>query len=406
MGVASTRKRYVIVGNGVAGTTAAEQLKKDDPDCEVHLFTEEGYPLYNRVALPPFLRGDVNEQKVLMRTVGAHGEKGIELHLRTRIERIDREARVAYTADGREYPYDKLLIATGGSANPLKAPGAAGTRYIYQFQTLDDTKEILARVHESKVAVVVGGSFIAYELAEAFRTRGLETVWLIRGPYFLRRILDEDGGRLVDAIAREHGVTMVYGQEVKEIKASAGALEAVVTTGGETIHADLVGIGLGLTLNTGVLAGTGVEVNKGVVTDACLRTSDPHIFAAGDVAEFYDTVTENHHTMGTWNNSASQGKQAALNMQGKDEPYVSVPTYTSGLFDSKLAVMGATPEISDELDAVSCVDMEQRTYRRLFFLGSRLVGAVLIGDMSPRRTLLKLIREGDPVTDREALLKA
>src|SRR5690606_6165384 len=93
-----------------------------------------------------------------------------------------------------------------------------GTRYIYQFQTLDDTKEIIGRVLESKVAVVVGGSFIAYELTEAFRVRGLETVWLIRGPRFLRRVLDEAGGLLVDTIAREHGVTVVYGQEVKEVK--------------------------------------------------------------------------------------------------------------------------------------------------------------------------------------------
>jgi len=260
-------------------------------------------------------------------------------------------------------------------------------------------------VLESKVAVVVGGSFIAYELAEGFRTRGLETIWLIRGPHFLRRVLDEAGGRLVDTIAREHGVTMVYGQEVKEVKASGGALEAIVTTGGETIHADIAGIGLGLTLNTSLLEGTGVQVNKGVVTDSCLRTSDPHIFAAGDVAEFYDVVIGNHHTMGTWNNAASQGKIAALNMLGKEEPYLSVPTYTSGLFDSKLAVMGATPEVSNELEAVSELDMEGRNYRRLFFLGSRLVGAVLIGDMSARRELLRLIRTGEPVTDRKALLK-
>lgn len=399
-----SKLRYVIVGNGVAGTTAAEQLKKDDPDCEVHLISQEGYPLYNRVALPPFLKGAVTEQKVLMRTVESHAEKGIQLHLETRVDRIDSEGRVAYTSDGREFPYDKLLVATGGSANPLRAPGAQGTRYIYQFQTMDDTKEIIARTLESKVAVVVGGSFIAYELAEGFRSRGLETVWLIRGPYFLRRVLDEAGGELVDRIAREHGVTMVYGQEVKEVKSSGGAVSAVVTTGGETIHTDLVGIGLGLTLNTGILEGTGVEVNSGIRTDQYMRTSDPHIFAAGDVAEFFDTVTQNHHTMGTWNNSASQGKQAALNMQGKEEPYVTVPTYTSGLFDSKLAVMGATPEISDQVEGISSVDMENRNYRRLFFIGKRLVGAVLIGDMKPRRELLKLIRAGEPVEDREALL--
>ncbi len=166
----------------------------------------------------------------------------------------------------------------------------------------------------------------------------------------------------------------------------------------------MVGLGLGLTLNTGILEGTGVQVNKGVITDATLRTSDPHIYAAGDVAEFYDAVTGNHHTMGTWNNAASQGKQAALNMLGKEEPYVTVPTYTGGPFNSKLAVMGTTPEISDELEGISKSRHGAARLPPAVFPGSRLVGAVLIGDMSPRRTLLQLIREGQPVTDRKALL--
>ncbi len=401
--VTTRNARYVIIGNGVAGTTAAEQLKRDDPSCEVHLISQERYPLYNRVALPPFLKGAVSEEKVLMRTVEAHAEKGINLYLETRVERVDAQERVAYTEDGRAFPYDKLLVATGGRANPLRAPGAEGTRYIYQFQTMDDTKEIIARTLEAKTAVVVGGSFIAYELAEGFRSRGLETIWLIRGPHFLRRILDEAGGKLVDTIAREHGVTMLYGREVQEVKSSGGAVSAIVTTKGEQIETDLVGIGLGLTLNTEILDGTGVEVATGVLTDQYLRTNDPHIYAAGDVAEFFDLVTESHHTMGTWNNSASQGKLAAHNMQGKQEPYETVPTYTSGLFDSKLAVMGATPEISSAVEGISRLDMESRTYRRLFFIGSRR-GRRPHRRHEPEKRASQADPRGSDGRDRQALL--
>lgn len=398
--------RYVIIGNGVAGTTAAEQLRKADPNAEVHLIGSEPYPLYNRVALPPFLKGDVTEAKVIMRSKGAHEEKGIALHLETRIAGIDPENRVAMTDEGREFPFDKLLIATGGRPNPLPVAGTTDIRYIYNFQTLDDTKEIIARAEESKHAVAVGGSFIAYELAEGFRSRGLETTWLIRGPRFLRRILDEEGGALVDLIAREHGVNVVYGAEVAEVHSRGGAVSGVTTNTGVGIDADMLGVGLGLTLNTEFAQKAGLAVEYGIRTDEFLRTNHPDVFAAGDVAEFLDRVVDSYHTMGTWNNSVSHGKTAAENMLGAHKPYETVPTYTSGLFDSKLAVMGTTPEISPNVASVASCDMKARTYKRLFFLDSRLVGAVLIGDVSPRRQILQMIRSQERVENPHALFSA
>lgn len=399
----SGANRFVIIGNGVAGTTAAEQIKKEEPNAVVDLITDEPYPLYNRVALPPFLRGDVAESKVLMRSVDDHANKGINLHLETRVTEVRTEEKAVVTSDGRVFPYDKLLVATGGRANPLRASGAEGIRHIYTFQTLDDTKEIIARVESAQSAVVIGGSFIAYELAEAFRTRGLETAWVMRGPYFLRRILDEEGGSLVDSIARRHGVRMMYGEEIAEVKSSGGEVTGVVTRSGETIDAELVGVGIGLTLNTGLLEGTGVEIGSGIRTDEFLRTNLADVYAAGDIAEFYDAVVGEHHTMGTWNNAASHGKVAGRNMLGASEPYETVPTYTSGLFDSKLAVMGATPEISREIESHSFLDMEKGNYARYFLLRGKLVGAVLIGDMSPRRAILKMIRDGEPVRDPKEL---
>ncbi len=400
------RTRYVIIGNGVAGTTAAEHLRKADPNSEVHLIGAEPYPLYNRVALPPFLKGDVAESKVIMRTSEAHQTKGIQLHLETRIAAIDPTGRVAVTDDGKEFSFDKLLIATGGRPNPLPVPNASDLRYIYNFQTLDDTKEIIARIEESKHAVVVGGSFIAYELAEGFRARGLDTTWLIRGPRFLRRILDEEGGALVDRIARDHGVNVVYGAEVAELHGDAGAVSGVTATTGQYVQADLVGVGLGLTLNVEIAQAAGLGVSYGIRTDEFLRTNHPDVFAAGDVAEFHDRMVDSYHTMGTWNNSVSHGKTAAENMLGAQKPYETVPTYTSGLFDSKLAVMGTTPEITSEVTSVSSCDMEARTYKRLFFLNSRLVGAVLIGDVSPRRQILQMIRSQERVENPSALLSA
>jgi NADPH-dependent 2,4-dienoyl-CoA reductase/sulfur reductase-like enzyme len=343
-----------------------------------------------------------------MRTAEKHAERKIDLHLRTSVEKVDAQGRAVYTACGKEYPYDALLVATGGRPNPLAVPGTEHvTSGICNFQTLDDSKEILERIADGHHAVTVGGSYIAYELTEAFRARGVPTTWLIRGPRFLRRTLDETGGAVVEAIGRQHEVEFLYGEEVAEVTSRNGRVSGVITTGGRTITADLVGVGLGLTMNMEFLASTGVQTSTGVLTDSCLRTNVPSIYAAGDVAEFYDSFIDKHNRMGTWDNSSAQGRHVAINMAGGEEPYLEVPTYTSTLFHSKIRVVGITPESHAGLEAVSTVDMNDLTYQKLWFLHNRLVGAVAIGEMKNRKTLLQAIKSKEVIAEnRERLFAA
>jgi len=242
-------RRYVIVGNGFAGTTCAEQLRKADSSCSIALFTDEPYTLYNRIALPPLLRKQVTEAKVIMRDLAWHEKHAIDLHLSTRVERIDATEKVAY-ANGTGYPFDALLVATGGRPNPSLSPGVAGAYNVFNFQYMDDTKAISRQLEESKVAVAIGGSFIAYELAEAFASRGVETHWLLRGPRFLRRMLDEIAGEMVDDAARIDGVHVHYGEELDHAVRSNGVVTKVVTSSGIEIPCDCLGVGLGLTINT------------------------------------------------------------------------------------------------------------------------------------------------------------
>jgi NAD(P)H-nitrite reductase large subunit len=402
------RRRYVIIGNGIAGTGCAETLRKNDPDCSITLFSEEPYPLYNRVSLPPFLKLQAQESKVLMRNRERHEQNRIDLRLETRVTAVCPQERTVTTQAGEEVPYDALLIATGGSPNRIPVPGG-DLCGIYNFQTLDDSKAINARILESKTAVTTGGSYIAYELTEAFRARGLETTWIMRGPRFLRRTLDAEGGRIVDAIAADHGVRVIHGEEIAEVYGKDGVITAVETSGGQVIEADMLGVGLGLTLNTGFLKDTGLELRGGIVTDEKLRTNLPDIYAAGDVAIFYDTFIDAHSQMGTWDNSSSQGRLVARNMAGADETYVEVPTYTSTMFHSKLRVVGITSEVSPEVESITKADHDARTYARLFFLHDRLVGAVAIGELRNRKELLTLIKTKAPLvtpSERQAVLDA
>jgi NAD(P)H-nitrite reductase large subunit len=399
-------KRYVIIGNGVAGTTAAETLRKADPSCRIVLIGDEPYPLYNRIALPRVLKQTTAPERTIIRQIAWHEQNRIELHLCTTVTRVDVEEQVVVTDNAGEYPYDKLLVASGGRPNPLRVPGAAGTHGIYNFQTLDDTKAILERAARAKAAVTIGGSFIAYELTEAFRHNGIPTTWLIRGPRFLHRIIDEDGGALIDRLARDVGVETRYGEQVAEVRSEAGEVRGVVTQSGQSYACDLVGVGVGLTLRTEFLAGTPVEVRSGVVTNEFLQTNVPGVYAAGDVAEFFDRYIGSHNQMGTWNNASAHGRTAAINMLGGQQAYAEVPYYTSTMFESQMAAIGTTPDIRPDLEAISRVDMNARVYRRLFFLEGRLAGAVLVGDIRVRRQLMELIksRQVIPPAERQKLL--
>jgi len=376
----SDARRYVIVGNGFAGTTAAEQLRKHDAACEITLFGDEPYPLYNRISLPPMLRGQLPEAKVMMRTVEQHAEHRIDLKLSTRVERIDCEGRTV-SAGGREYPYDALLIATGGRPNPTPAPGAAGAANVYNFQYLDDTRAISEQIDRSKAGVAVGGSFIAYELAEAFAARKIETHWILRGPRVLHRLLDEVAGEFVDEAANNDGVHLHYGDEVAEFVRSNGVVTKVRTKKGVEIAAECYGVGFGLTMNLELLEGTPVEISRnGILCNDRLETNVPGIFTAGDIADFYDPILEMRYRMGTWNNAGAHGKLVAQNMMGGSEPYHDVPEYSSLLFKGQtITQFGLSPDLQPDLELVRKVDAEKRWYRALFFWQDRLVGGIMLG---------------------------
>jgi NAD(P)H-nitrite reductase large subunit len=396
--------RFVIIGNGAAGTYAAEQLRKDDVACEIVMIDDEKYTLYNRVSLPRYLRGVLLEQRVYVRDQEWHDKNRIELRLETKVTQVDFERKTVLLDRGGELAYDKLLIATGGRPNPLTCEGAAGVRSVFNFQYLDETKAMVAKIPESKVAVILGGSFIGYELTEAFAFRKLETHWLMRGPWFLRRALDEAGGKIVTLLAEDAGVHLHYEEAIATVAQSNGTVK-VTGTAGFTADADIVGVGLGLTMNIDIFADTGLETKVGVRTNEFLETNMPDVWAAGDVAEFYDVVSERHHRMGTWDNSLNHGRHVAKNMQGAKQPYVEVPTYASGMFDSNISVMGVTTEEEPDAEAIVEADYEGRNYKRLFFLGDKLVGAMLIGKMKGRKKVLELISSRTPIDRREMVLE-
>ncbi len=408
MGDSDVRK-YVIIGNGFAGTTAAEQLRKHDSACDVTLFGDEPYTLYNRISLPPMLRRQIPEAKVMIRNRAWHEEHRIDLHLSTHVARIYPEDRVV-EAEGKSYRYDALLIATGGRPNPCEKPGAEGAANLFPFQYLDDTRAISEQIDRSRVCVAIGGSFIAYELAEAFASRGTETHWLMRGPRGLHRVIDEEAGELLHEAAAADGVQMHYGEEVEEFIRSNGVITKVRTSKGNEIEAQCYAYGFGLTMNTELCDGSGIETGKnGILCDDHLETNIKDIYAAGDVADFYDPILEIRYRMGTWNNAGAHGKVVALNMMGGSEKYHDVPEYSSLLFKGQtITQFGLGTDLRTDLEMVRKIDREKKWYRALFFWQDRLVGGLMLGkgNRAGKRKYVEAIKskEAFPKPEWQAML--
>ncbi|MBV9710018.1 MAG: FAD-dependent oxidoreductase, partial [Ktedonobacteraceae bacterium] len=340
-----------------------------------------------------------------------HEQRNIQLVTETLVSEVNTDERVVVTDKGEHLPYDALLIATGGWANPLRVPGTEGVKHIYNFVTLDDTKTIIERMLESRTALAYGGSFISYELCDGFAIRKLNTTWLMRGPYWLRSALDPEGGEVVDNIAKKFGVEVIHGDEIEEVVPKNGVPSYVKTRKGKEIQADMIGVGLGITLNTHILTGTPIEVRNGVVVDEYLETNVPGVYAAGDVAEFFDTAINRHHTMGTWDNAMAHGRLVGVNMAGGHQAYQDVPTYTSPLFDVNIAVVGTAESGNPELATLARREPGEKgndNYRKLFFRDNKLVGVLMIGSPKGRKKLVDIVKNQqvfETVAEREALLQ-
>jgi len=385
-------RRYVILGNGIAGQTCAEELRKADPDASIVMIAAERHPLYNRVALPRYLRGQVRREKVFMRTVDDYAAKNLEIHFETWATEVDVGKKVVQTNLGQQFPYDALLIATGGRPKPPPWAGSDQVSSVIGFQTLDDTDLIIEKADASERVLVMGGSFIGYELAEGVSYRKkAKLTWIMRGPWFLRYVLDEEGGQLCRQLGEAQGVEFITSDEVQKFSRTNGRFLAE-TVNGRKVEFDLLTYGVGLDYYTEPVRSAAIDLDKGIVTDAKLRASAPDVYAAGDIAVFYDLMVERHNQMGTWDNAEAHGKVAAKNMAGAGEDFFDVPTYTTTMFGSTLAVMGVTPDVQPNLQSVRTFSFEEKFYRKLFFKDDRLVGAIMIGPPKGRKKLIEIMR--------------
>lgn len=384
---------HVIIGTGIAGTGAAEVIRQRQPEASILLVGNESHRLYSRVLLPHLIRGKA-EETVFLKKADFYVQQRIETAFGVTATKIEPQSKTVHLSDGRAVEYGKLLIATGGAARRLDCPGADAADPL-SFQTLDDARRIAASMTGS--AVVVGGGFIALELLMSFAHHGIPATVVVRGDGFFSRTLDPEGRKRVMDVIRAQGIEIKTRAEVIDIETD-GARKVIHLDTSESLDCTALGVGIGLDLSIAWLQGSGIEVAKGVVTNDRLETNVPDVFAAGDVAEYEDTLAGRRHVVGNWTNALLQGKHAGLMMTGENRPFEALTSYHIACFGLPIGFFGATGIENSERIVRKC---DNGSILQFFVSDSRVIAATCVGPLAERPGLTALLSSKKNLSERE-----
>jgi NADPH-dependent 2,4-dienoyl-CoA reductase/sulfur reductase-like enzyme len=341
---------YVIIGASLAGAKAAETLRQEGFDGAVVLIgTEEERP-YERPPLSKgYLLGKDQRDSIFVHAADWYAEHDVDLRRGVTVTSIDRPSRRVGLAGGAAVSYDRLLISTGASPRRLDIPGGDLDGVLY-LRTVGDSERLGAALRGGGSVVIAGAGWIGLETAAAAREYGCEVTVVEPEATALHRSLGPELGEVFADLHRSHGVTFRFGEGVSEVTGSGGKVTGAVTSSGEELAADTVIIAIGVVPNAGLAAEAGLEVDNGIIVDEALRTSDPDIFAAGDVMNAFNPLLGRRIRVEHWANALNSGPAAARSMLGQSVSYDRVPYFFTDQYDLGMETAGLPePGTYDEI---------------------------------------------------------
>jgi nitrite reductase (NADH) large subunit len=393
--------RYIIIGGSAAGISAVEAIRSVDRTSPIELFSSEGTPFYSRVLLSYYIAGAITKEELHFRPLEFFSENKVNAHLGQRVERVLPESKSIRMEDGREYPFDRLLIATGSSPKILDIPGK-DKKGVVVIRNIDHAQEIVNRLEEIKTACVLGGGLIGLRTGYALSVRGVKVKIIVKSSHVLSQMLDRDAAEMIQGTMREHGIDIRTGRDAVEIVGKE-SVEGIILDDGERINCQLVVIGKGVQPNVDFISSTQIKVNEGIVGDETMRTNLPDIYVAGDVAETFDVSTGRTGVNAIWPCAFEQGRVAGLNMAGKKAKY-------DGSFRMNSLDFYGLPVISMGITRIDGNEFQQfqrkttSTYRKIVLKDGRIVGAILVGRIQKAGILTTLLKKRVNVSDVIPLL--
>ncbi|MEU6282117.1 FAD-dependent oxidoreductase [Streptomyces sp. NPDC047028] len=402
---------FVIVGGGLAGAKAAETLRAEGFSGRVILICDERDHPYERPPLSKgYLLGKEERDKVFVHEPAWYARNDIELHLGQTVDAVDRYAKtVRFGDDGTLVHYDKLLLATGAEPRRLDIPGTdlAGVHHLRRLAHAERLKGVLGSLgRDNGHLVIAGAGWIGLEVAAAAREYGAEVTVIEPTPTPLHGVLGPELGNVFGALHREHGVRFHFGVKLTEIVGQDGMVLAARTDDGEEHPAHAVLAAIGAEPRTGLAKAAGLELAErahggGITVDSRLRTSDPDIYAAGDVASFPHALFDTRLRVEHWANALNGGPAAARAMLGKDGTYDRLPYFFSDQYDLGMEYSGWAPPGSYD-EVVIRGDAGKREFIAFWVREGKVLAGMNVNVWDVTEPIQALIRSGAAV-DPEAL---
>jgi len=411
---------YVIIGSGVAGIAAVEAIRSQDQLSKITLIGNEREGFYSRPGLAYYLNGELTEANLFPFSKHYFDE----LHcrcIRAEVAAIAPNQSTIVLEDGARISYTRLLIATGAQAAMIDIPGI-DLDGVVKLDNIVDARQIRKLARRGKRAIVIGGGITALEMVEGLVTNKVITHYFLRGERYWSNVLDDAESRIVEHRLKEEGVNIHYQTKLDQIYGKRGRVIGVRTQAGQNVKCDLLAFAIGIRPRVELGKSCGLKVDRGIIVNQHQQTSQPEIYAAGDVAQVYDPISGSYVLDSLWGPAREQGWIAGLNMMGANQAYLRrtpfnvtrlanltttiIGTVGKGEDDDLRGIARGDSEVWRQLpDAIAVQSNFDVNHIRLILDEYSLLGAILMGDQTLSQPLRELINHKVPITSiREKLL--
>jgi NAD(P)H-nitrite reductase large subunit len=389
---------YVIIGNGIAGVSAAEAIRQLDSQGSITMIADEAHPPYSRPMISLVLEGSVTPEALAIRDPNFFSDMRIDPVLGSRVQNIDVVEKTVSTEAGKTIRFDKLLIASGADPRPIAAE-QCDLDHIFFMRTEAHVRDMLSALDKTRHALVLGGGLVGFKAAYGLLRRGIKVTMLIKSDYPLSMQADEIAGKMILKELLREGLTVKVGVEVLAFEGRDGRVAVAHTSNGEEIVCELVVVGKGVLPALDFVPREQVEIDLGIMVNAHMETNIVGIFAAGDCAEAFDLSRQCRWVNAIWPEAVQQGRLAGLNMAGRRVAGKgSMGRNVMRIFNMDIMTGGlVTPPEDQGYEVIAMLDQAGDVYRKLVLKDNRLAGMVMVRHVEQGGVWLAMINSGTPL---------
>jgi nitrite reductase (NADH) large subunit len=395
--------RYVILGNGAAGISAAETLRSLDELSKITIISEENVPTYTKFLLPDYVGGRLTREKLFLRSTKNYEDNKINLMLNKKLDEIDVKNKCIKLACGTKVEYDKLLIATGAKPVIPKIDGLENSNYL-TINSIADADIMRDKAAEGKSAVIIGGGLTGIETAYALKNLGMNTTIVERENSILPQHLDSMGSEIFINQVQKDGIKVLLSKNI--ISVTSGEEYLLEFSNGEKLNCHMLVIAIGTRPCLDIFEGTGIKCQRGILVNQYLESSVKDVYAAGDVAESPTYKSKGYISGYIWSNALTQGKYAAFNMAGQPNEFSSSKIVSSAirLRDVPLISMGLVKPDEKDFEVIVEFDRESNMYKKIVLKDTKVKGMIFLGDVKTGNIIADYIRKDKDISDIKHLI--